>query len=245
MIGLLISEWRNLAEEVLAPSVRKYDRAITAREERANTPQPDLPLEDIKAAAKDFLSRERQIEAKHALEFLSAVFPDRRRNETLLGILLLTTFKRRLPEDTWEKVSQCVDYLEDWDVCDQLAINIAGRLVVERKARFKILQTWTQSTNPLRRRFAVITACVVLKKGGCKPKELLRLIEPLMPDSSKHAQNAVIFAIRNIQIINESMALNLLKRWKGKANHEIFREAMEKLLPQSKMALLKAKSHHE
>ncbi len=95
-----------------------------------------------------------------------------------------------------------------------------------------------------RRRFAVATACIVHNKGGKTLKSVLRLIEPLMNDPSAHVQNVVAWAIRQVAGEDEHLALAFLKKWKGRCDHEIFREATLRLSPDAKMALLKAKSHH-
>ncbi len=204
----------------------------------------DLPLDAIKSAVKAFRSREWQLTAEDALEYASVVFPDGRHDEILFCILLLTVFKRRLPAETWPEVERWLDHIDHWVVCDQLAINIAGRLVLAHKTRWKALQLWTQSPNEWKRRFAVTTAGIVRGKGGRKSKEVLKLIEPLMNDPATHVQNVVAWAIRQIAGEDEHLAVSFLKKWKGRCNHEIFREAILRLSPDAKITVMKAKSHY-
>ncbi len=206
--------------------------------------QDDLPLDDIKAAVKALLSREWQLTGEDALEYLSVVFPDGRHDEILFCIFLLTVFKRRLPAETWPEVETWLEQVDDRVVCDQLAINIAGRLVLADKSRWKALQLWAQSPNEWKRHFAVTTAGVVHKKGGRKSKDVLKLIDPLMNDPSTHVQNVVAWAIRQVAGEDENLAVSLLKKWKGRCNHEIFREATLRLSPDAKITVMKAKSHH-
>ena len=97
----------------------------------------DLPLDAIKSAVKSFRSREWQLTSEDALEFLSIVFPDGRHDEILFCILLLTVFKRHLPRETWPEVEVWLEHIDHWIVCDQLAINIAGRLVLADKTRWR------------------------------------------------------------------------------------------------------------
>ena len=217
---------------------------MTADHAESSDPHADLPLHDIKAAVKTFRSKQWQMSAGEALQFLDEVFPEREHDEILFAILLLTVFKRELPARTWAAVESWLDHLDHWIICDQLAINIAGRLVTEDKTRWKALQLWVLSRNQWWRRFAVTTACIVHNKGKCKLKDILRLIEPLMNDPAAHVQNVVAWAVRQVAGEDENLALSFLKKWKGRCEHEIFREATLRLTPQAKMALLRAKSHH-
>lgn len=231
-----LSDWRKEARELLGS---KGSVLMTG-----GNPLDDLPLDEIKSAVKAFRSKQWQFNAENALEFLDLVFPYGQHDEILFGIFLLTLFKRELPDATWSAVESWLDQIDHWVVCDQLAINIAGRLVAEQKARWKALQLCALSRNLWRRRFAVTTACVVHNKGGKNAKAVVKLIEPLMKDSTKHVQSVVAWAIRQVAAEDEHLALSFLKKWKGRCDHEIFREASLRFSPEAKMALLKAKSHH-
>ena len=241
-------QWREDIRELLE---RKGSK-LAARQIAAGSSMPksdgqaldDLPLDDIKSAVKAFLSHEWQLTGEDALEYLSVVFPDGRHDEILFCILLLTVFKRRLPAETWPDVEMWLEHIDHWVVCDQLAINIAGRLVLADKTRWKALQLWAQSPNEWKRRFAVTTAGIVRNKGGRKSKDVLKLIDPLMNDASTHVQNVVAWAIRQVAGENEHLAVNFLKKWKGRCDHEIFREATLRLSPDAKITVMKAKSHH-
>ena len=153
-------------------------------------------------------------------------------------------FKRELPPDTWAAVEAWLDHIDHWQVCDQLAINIAGRLVAAERTRWKVLESCVASPSEWRRRFAIITACVVHNKGGRKLKPVLKLVNPLMNDTSQHVQNMVGWAVRQVATEDERLAVGFLKKWKGRCNHEIFREASLRLSPDAKITLMKAKSHH-
>ena len=241
-------EWREDIRELLEGKGSKL--AAGQIDARLSAPKSsdhaydDLPLDDIKSAVKAFRSSEWQLTAEDALEYLSVVFPDGRHDEIMFCILLLTVFKRHLPAETWPEVEVWLEHIDHWVVCDQLAINIAGRLVLADKTRWKALQLWTQSPNEWKRRFAVTTAGIVRSKGGRKSKDVLKIIEPLMNDPSTHVQNVVAWAIRQVAGEDQHLAVNFLKKWKGRCNHEIFREATLRLSPDAKITVMKAKSHH-
>ena len=241
-------KWREDIRELLERKGSKLAAGQFAARPRAPNSDgqalDDLPLDDIKSAVKAFRSSEWQLTGEDALEYLSVVFPDGRHDEILFCILLLTAFKRRLPAETWAEVEMWIEHIDHWVVCDQLAINIAGRLVLADKSRWKALQLRTKSRNEWQRRFAVTTAGIVRSKGGRKSKDLLKLIDPLMNDPSTHVQNVVAWAIRQVAGEDEHLAVNFLKKWKGRCDHEIFREATVRLSPDAKITVMKAKSHH-
>ncbi len=241
-------EWREDIRELLERKGSKLAAAefspLPSAPQSGGQSLDDLPLDDIKSAVKAFRSQEWQLTSEDALEYLSIVFPDGRHDEILFCILLLTVFKRHLPAETWPEVEVWLEHIDHWVVCDQLAINIAGRLVVADKTRWRALQLWTQSPNEWRRRFAVTTAGIVRHKGGRKSKDVLKLIEPLMNDPSTHVQNVIAWAIRQVAGEDEHLAVSFLKKWKGRCNHEIFREATLRLSPDAKITVMKAKSHH-
>lgn len=239
MAGTSVADWRDDVRELLGG----MGDSSRPQPESGQPAHDDLPLDQIKSAVKQFRSRQWQMSADDALDFLDAVFPSRQHDEVLFAILLLTLFKRELPPDTWAAVEAWLDHIDHWQVCDQLAINIAGRLVVAEKARWKVLESCVQSSSEWRRRFAVITACVVHNKGGRKLKPVLKLVTPLMNDTSQHVQNMVGWAVRQVATEDERLAIGFLKKWKGRCNHEIFREASLRLSPDAKITLMKAKSH--
>ncbi len=199
--------------------------------------------DDLKAAVKRFRATQWQLTAKTALALLDNVLADGQRDEIVFGILLLTLFKRQLPETTWPAVTGWTERLDSTVIGDLLAVNIIGRLVAEEPKRLRVVQGWLASENEYRRRCAVMTACTVLTKEGCTPKALLKLVEPLMLDPSAHVHQAVAKAIRQVSRSDEDLAVALLKKWKGRCHPEIFREGSQNLSAGARIALGKAKSH--
>jgi 3-methyladenine DNA glycosylase AlkD len=238
-MSVSLVDWREYARELLSREAGQTTSSTSLH----GLPHADLPLNDIKSAVKTFRANQWQLGPKSAFEFLNLVIVDRQHDEILFGVYLLTLFKRSLPADVWPAMERWLDHIDHWVICDQLAINLAGRLVAEDRSRWKTIQSWSRSEHQWRRRFAVTTACITLNKGGCKPKDILKLVEPLMNDDSLHVQNVVAWAIRQVAAEDEHLALGFLKKWKGRCNHEIFREAALRLSPDAKMTLLKAKSH--
>lgn len=240
MTGVSLADWREQARELLSGQTGS---AAADEERRTSSTQPEPCLEDIKSVVKAFRAKHWQLSPQKAFDFLNLVFPDRRHDETLFGIFLLTVFKHELPENTWAALDEWLGHVDHWVICDQLAINIAGRLLSEDRHRWRALESWVRSQNQWQRRFAVMTAGVAMKKDGCKPKELLKLVDPLMNDVSSHVQNVAAWAVRQAAKLDEDLAVGHLRKWKGRCHHEIFREACTHLSPQAKMTLLKAKSH--
>lgn len=243
MIEQMDADWRAAALEFVQHAEKKYAESTTANKEGVYSTRPQLPLQVLKDLAREFRAEQWRIGPLACLDHLTYSLSQGQRNHHLFSIFLLTTYKHDLPEKSWYYLDGWLEQLDDFVVCDQLAINLGGRLAAADKSHLQALIQWCQLSSPYRQRFAVITICMVHKKHKCRPKDVLKCIEPLMKTEDHHVQYAVAFAIQQIERVNEALSVSFLKKWKGKANHEIFRESMAMLSPQAKMTLIKAKSH--
>ena len=195
MISASYSDWRVMADQLL--------REAEGGSLDADKALPELPTRTIQAAVKQFRKKQWLLTANTAVEFCDFVFREQRRNETLFAIYTLTLYKERLPTQTWDKIETWVQYLQDRDLCDELAINLAGRLVIQDKSRARQLMTWSHSRNGWARRFAVVTMLVVCKKGGCNLSDVLHFLDDLMSDEVQHVQTAVAWTIHQLAKMDE------------------------------------------
>lgn len=202
-----------------------------------------LPVQRVAAAVKQFMTHQWQVTPQTALEFLDMTFPEGSREEILFGILLLTLFKRKLPPKTWPMLETWVRHIADVDVCDQLAINLSGRLIAGDKARFKVIHEWSGGPAVLVRRFAILSAVAALKKEACRPRDVIRLLDGFMSADTAPLQNAVVWALGQLTRIDEPEVVELLKKWQGRANPEIFKRAGKHLSGTARFELVRAKRH--
>lgn len=193
---------------------------------------------EIKALVKTFQSRHRDLTVDAACQLLDELCRDRGREEMLFGIFLLTRFRRQLSPSVWRRIDRWIDYMDNWETCDQLAMNIAGEMVARDLAFVDHLVAWAKSSNPWRRRFAVATTTVLNQKGRSHPEETFRVCQSLMADADPVVQKAVAWAIREVSKKNEPAAFAFLKQSKNRSHPRVFREASQKLSPGHQAALL-------
>jgi 3-methyladenine DNA glycosylase AlkD len=130
-------------------------RAQLARLVPTRAPLLGVRVPAIRALAKE-LDREHALSDEDAIALLHAVAKRKCREELLVGIFLVTRSKRRIARVTWDDIDTWGDAIENWEVCDQLAMGIA-RTLLDGKEDIARLAKWATSPNSWRRRFAVAT----------------------------------------------------------------------------------------
>jgi 3-methyladenine DNA glycosylase AlkD len=184
----------------------------------------------IRALVKDFYARHKEhLSVERAAQLLDDFCRTRGREEVLFGVFLLAQYRRQFSPALWEKIDRWVECIDNWETCDQLAMNVAGELLITDISRLKDLVGWAKTENPWRRRFAAATTTALNQKGRSYPEETFRVCEPLLVDQEPTVQKAVAWAIREVAKNDEPAAFSFLTRNKKKAHPKILREASEKL----------------
>ena len=132
-----------------------------------------------------------------------------------------------------------MEALDNWETCDQLAMNIGGELVARDLSLVEDLEAWARSPNPWRRRFAAAATTVLNQKGRSHPEETFRVCAPLMADPERTVQKAIAWAIREVAKVDEEAAFEFLRSSKDKTQPVILREASHKLSDKHKAQLLR------
>ncbi len=192
----------------------------------------------IKGLANTFHSEHKNLTMEDVGQLLNWFCKDRCREEILFGVFLLARFKRHFSLFHWKYVRAWVEAIDNWETCDQLAMNVAGELVARDLSLVEHLVEWTKSQNPWKRRFAVATTSVLNQKGRSHPQETFRVCEPLMNDADPMVQKAVAWAVREASKKDEPAAFVFLKRCKNKAHPRVFREGCQKLTSRHRAFLL-------
>jgi 3-methyladenine DNA glycosylase AlkD len=195
----------------------------------------------VREIVKKFKSDHEELTFELACKLLTDFCKRRCREEILVGVFLVASFSRRLTREMipvlWKDINEWVDCIDNWETCDQLAMNVAGEVVAIDLTLTKDLVKCARSDNKWRRRFAVATTTVLNQKGRRHVKETLTVCEPLMTDTDPVVQKAVGWALREATRGDEHAVFAFLKCWKGKANRKIFREGSQKLSTDLKAAL--------
>lgn len=190
----------------------------------------------IKELAKQF-GRTETLTYEASIELLDRLFERQIREEILFGLFLLEKHKRRFSTELFAYVDQWVDFIENWEVCDQLASRIAGEIVAKDLTLLDHLLAWTQADNLWRRRAALATTVALNQKGRTNVEAALQVAERVMTDTEPMVAKAVGWTLREASKKGEQPVFEFLLQWKDRANPKIIKEGAEKLSPDLRQAL--------
>jgi len=172
-----------------------------------------VPVPRIRELVKEFHAKHKdETTIEVACELLDLFSQARGREEMLFGIFLLARLRPQPSTSLWQRVDRWVETVNNWEVCDQLAMNIAGPLVAKDMSLVQELVNWTKSKNFWRRRFAVAATTVLNRKGQSYPEETFLVCEPLLLDKEPMVRKAVAWAIREVARHDENAVLRFLER---------------------------------
>lgn len=177
---------------------------------------------------------------QHCILLLDALFKRQIREEMLFGIFLLQKFKRAYTADLFEHVDCWIQWIENWEVCDQLA-SVVCPVVAKNHQLFESLQQWTLSPNLWRRRFVLAMASSLNHHGLNHVDEVLVLCESLVEDSEPMVEKALHWAIREASKKDPDKIFDWLMKKRDKMKRGVLRQAAEKLTEQQCTALLTPK----
>lgn len=146
----------------------------------------------IRTLAKD-IDREHALDDDAAIALLHSFTKRRCREELLLGIFIVARSKRRIAKVRWQDLDAWVDAIENWEVCDQLAMTIGRARLCETGALARLV-SWAGSPNRWRRRFAVAT--VATAKLPARDVELV--LARVADDRDPMVKKAIAWARREM-----------------------------------------------
>ena len=228
---------REARERLLAASDSDY-RSNLQRLLAADVKVIGVRVPEIRRLARSMRSDHPDLTVESAAQLLDALCAERVRDEILLGIFTLSQYRRQFSPALWDHVERCVDALDNWETCDQLAINVVGEMVAREMSLLACLLDWTRSANRWRRRCAVAATTVLNQKGRTRHAESLRVCDQLMTDEDPDVRKAVAWAIREVAKASEAEAFAFLQRWKRTAHPRVIREGSQKLTPEHRAAVL-------
>lgn len=178
----------------------------------------------IRALALALCREQPTLDLPTVARLVDAACATRCREEVLLTLCMLVRFRRKFDASLWPAIDGWIDTIDNWEVCDHLAKNIAAVIVAKNEKLERDLLRWTMSTNFWRRRFALATT-TSLNQGGRRNVELaLRICEPLMCDPEPMVQKAVGWAIREASRHDAAAARRFVDSWRGRALPRVLRE---------------------
>ena len=183
----LLAEIRRRLEALVDPAYR----AQIVRLVPTDAPLLGVRVPALRALAKE-IDREQALDADLAIKLLHAAARGRCREELLVGIFVVARSKKRIAQVTWRDIDAWVDAIENWEVCDQLAMTVA-RERLDDDAIDRLLR-WAASPNLWRRRFAVATVAT----AKIDKRDVERVIAKVAGDKHPMVKKAVAWARREL-----------------------------------------------
>lgn len=192
----------------------------------------------IRTLVKSFCGEHPDLSVDAMMTLLDGAFAARCREQLLFATILLASRRKSLAEIEWARVEGWVDGIEDWEVCDQLAMGVIGELVARDQSHVETLVGWAKSENRWRRRAALAASTSLNQKGRKDAGAALRICAPVMTDGDKMIEKALGWALREASKSDAEAVAGFLAKWKGKASRRLLREGSEKLDESKRAALL-------
>jgi len=136
-----------------------------------------------------------------------------------------------------------IDDLQNWELCDQLALRVVVNLVVHDKdGMFSLMNLWIKSKNKWIRRLAVATIPPYIRAKKSESKSCLEFLDKVMLDRDKDVKKAVGWALREISKKDSDGVFDFIHRWAKQKDRNvkcIIKEGIKKL-PEEKQNILKS-----
>jgi 3-methyladenine DNA glycosylase AlkD len=207
--------------ERLVPGVRSYGVRMPA----------------IRAHAAELCRRFPALRLTDACALMDRLAADRGRDELLFGICLLARFSRSFDHLPWSAIRGWMQAIDNWEVCDQLAMQIAGPCVANNLALVDELLALSTHEDVWFRRCAVASTVALNQKGRSHAEETFRVLRPVIADREDMVRKAVAWAVREVCKNDERAALRFLTEQAGKMPPSLLREAARAMSPASRLAL--------
>ena len=113
----------------------------------------------------------------------------------IMSIFALSELFETFPDRVAGFVNTILDYISDWETCDQLALRVIKKMLLrDRDEAQKILLSWARNKNPWIRRLPVATVAFYVKEPDADMDFCRRIIDILSGDNEKIVRKAVVWA---------------------------------------------------
>ncbi len=175
---------------------------------------------------------------KESLEILKKLWKIGGRDEKLLVIFTLERFAKRTPEPVFSLVKDLVQDIDNWEVCDQMALKVTVFLLIKLDSRmWDTLSGWKNSQDPWLRRLAIATIPPYIRRKPQEAEKCLLFLESVMTDKKREVKKVLSWALREISKKDPVAAYNFMKKW-HKAAPSVVNSGMKKLPPDLQERLL-------
>lgn len=246
--GLTKSNKKSIPQEWLSIRARleaEGDAALAERYARVSQTRGrvlGISVPVLRALAKELATNGEALTVGKTIQLTDAAFASGCREEMLLAVFLFARFKRQLTSEHWAVLDRWIEGIDNWETCDQLAMGVAGEIIAgaqgSEQARFiNDLRKWVNSTNPWRRRFAVVATTALNQKGRKDASPTLQVCEPVIADSDTNVQASIAWALREACKSDAAAVFAFLNTHKADMPRTLLRRSAEKLSKSQQTAL--------
>jgi 3-methyladenine DNA glycosylase AlkD len=226
---------RRIAEDLEKASDPDYRRQIERLVPGVRTRGVRVPAIRALAAAFD---KEHRPDFDARVALTGRLFATRSRDEALFGVFVLARARRHLPMIPWPTLAGWVETVDNWETCDQLAMNVAAPLVAAQAELVPSLIKLTSARGPWQRRFALATAAALNQGKRALPAATIAVCTRLLRDEEPMVRKALGWALREACKHDADGVFRLLQKHRSEIARSVLREASKKLTAAQKKELL-------
>lgn len=186
-------------QELSDPVVKQKVERLTSGAKCVGVTVPNL-----RALAKS-LKTENKIIVSQAIELFNFIAPSMCREEVLVAIFVLATMPKKQLCFDWGYIDNWLNYIDNWETCDQLSSCVAVPLIRSNKENIKKLLPYTKSKNLWIRRFAAATAANSNHGGFCYAEETLEICNALKEEKEVMVKKAITWALHEVEKANKKL----------------------------------------
>jgi 3-methyladenine DNA glycosylase AlkD len=201
-----------------------------------------VSVPDIRQLAKNCKIEFSNLDFGIVCEIADQFFKAECREEILVVIFIIAQQKKDFSKIGWERISNWLKHIDNWETCDQLSSNVVTPIMVKNPELLKKLVELTKSGNKWERRFAAATVANINHGGRAYPKETFLICKPLLSDKETVVTKAVGWAIREISKKCPEETFDFLKENLQIIPQRLLKESSELLPEQARNEINKMKA---
>ena len=181
----------------------------------------------IRKIAQAWHQAKKEVTPDTALDLLAAAFKRRCREALLFATVVVSRMKMKLTKTHLRRIDPLIDHIEDWEVCDQLSMNVIGEIVAANLDETARLEKWAKAKNPWRRRAAIASTTALNQKGSKHAGPTLDICTHVMTEKDTCVRKAVGWALREATKSEPEAVFEFLLSWRDRAERRILNEGSQ------------------
>ena len=172
-----------------------------------------------------------------ALEVADPLWRSGNLEEGMLAEQLVSAMARHIGGGEFDRFNQWVDSLTTEANTDGLASHLVSRALAAKPSLVARLLEWTSSSSRWRRRAAVVAFAPLVREGRFL-SDALSVAERLMRDTDEMVQRGVGLLLLEASRLKPERVVEFLQPWKHQSSRELLRQAVARMSPAHRSAVL-------